>query len=202
VGRPTLHTEQAILDAARGVVLKRGTRATTVAAIAHESGAPIGSIYHRFSSVDELLARLWIRAARRAQNALLAALAGRDDVEALVEGALAVYDFCLHEPEDALVLGSFGLNDFDQREFPVEVQRDLATVNDPIAPIYAELASRFGDSDGFDTVHFILVDLPFGVARRHLQAGSKPPLGRRGLLSAAVRAAARARQESLRKQED
>jgi AcrR family transcriptional regulator len=54
-----LHTEESILDAARQVILQRGLRSTTVAAIAETSGASIGSIYHRFVSVDDLLACLW-----------------------------------------------------------------------------------------------------------------------------------------------
>jgi AcrR family transcriptional regulator len=187
VPRPTLHTEEAILDAARRVVLERGVRATTVAAIAELSGAPMGSIYHRFSSVDDLLARLWIRAARRAQDALLDGLAGHksDDI---VEGALAVYDFCLREPEDALLLASFALTDFDQAELPADVETQLASVNEPITPVYSALANALGGPAAFDVVQFILVDLPFGTARRHIQARTAPPPERRALLAQAIKA--------------
>ena len=47
--RPELHPTDSILDAARGVVLEQGLGAATVAAIAESSGAPVGSIYHRFN---------------------------------------------------------------------------------------------------------------------------------------------------------
>jgi AcrR family transcriptional regulator len=187
--RPTIHTEEAILDAARQVVLERGVRATTVTAIAGLSGAPMGSIYHRFSSVDELLARLWIRAARRAQAAILDGLAGQrpDDI---VQGALAVYDFCLREPEDALLLASFALTDFDHAALPADVETQLASLNDPISPVYCALAKALGGPAAHDVVHLLLVDLPFGAARRHIQARTTPPAERRALLSQAIKAIA------------
>jgi AcrR family transcriptional regulator len=158
-----------------------------VAAIAEISGAPTGSIYHRFSSVDELLARLWIRAARRAQDALLDGLPG-ENPDGIVEGALAVYDFCLREPEDALLLASFALTDFDQADLPADVEKQLASVNEPISPVYAALAKALGGADAFDAVQLILVDLPFGTARRHIQARTAPPPERRALLAKAISA--------------
>ena len=76
------------MNAARAVVLDRGARAVTIAAIAGASGAPTGSIYYRFRSVDEVLARAWMRAIRRVQEALLSS--GRQEpVAAAVSGALA-----------------------------------------------------------------------------------------------------------------
>jgi AcrR family transcriptional regulator len=76
------------------VVVERGSRGATVEAIAESSGAPTGSIYYRFRSVDELLARLWIRAVRRTHE-LVREAASADPVETVVAGALALYDFCL-----------------------------------------------------------------------------------------------------------
>lgn len=51
------------------------------------SGAPKGSVYHRFGTLDELLAPLWLRAARRSQAAFLAALDVEDPTEAAVSAA-------------------------------------------------------------------------------------------------------------------
>jgi AcrR family transcriptional regulator len=53
--------------------------AVTVDRIIDSSGAPKGSIYHRFSTVDDLLAAMWIRAVRRSQAAFLAELANMAD---------------------------------------------------------------------------------------------------------------------------
>jgi AcrR family transcriptional regulator len=186
VPRPTIHGEDTLIDAARGVVLEHGLRAATVSAIARASGAPTGSIYHRFRSIDELLARAWIRAARRGQDALLEAMAppGGDPVG----GALAVYDFCLREPEDALLLGRFGPWEFDRPGLGDDVRAQLEAVNEPIAPLYRAVARELGGRGALDTVQLILVDLPFGAALRHIQAGRRPPASRRALLERAVRA--------------
>ncbi|MGG7382453.1 TetR/AcrR family transcriptional regulator, partial [Escherichia coli] len=77
-----------ILDAALEQVLDRGARATTIDAIAEASGAPKGSLYHRFQSLNDLLAEMWIRAVHRAQESFLAALDNPDPVEAVLDAAV------------------------------------------------------------------------------------------------------------------
>jgi AcrR family transcriptional regulator len=184
VPRPELHSENAILDAARGVVLERGARGATVGAIAAASGAPTGSIYHRFASVDELLARLWMRAMRLVQKAMLTA-------DEPVAAALAVYDFCLSEREDALLLSSFRRADFAGAELPADVRAELERLNDEIDPFFDALAERHGGSR--DIVLLAIRDLPYGAALPHLRNRTNPPAERRERLERAVRAALSAR---------
>ncbi|MET0995380.1 MAG: TetR family transcriptional regulator, partial [Mycobacterium sp.] len=45
---PRKHETDVILDATRALVLAEGPRAASVAAIATASGAPAGTLYHRF----------------------------------------------------------------------------------------------------------------------------------------------------------
>jgi AcrR family transcriptional regulator len=181
VPRPELHPEDAIMDAARCVVLERGPRGTTIGAIADASGAPTGSIYHRFASVDELLARLWMRAMRRVQTVMLGA--GEP-----VAAALAVYDFCLREREEALLLSTFRLDDFAAAELPLLARAALDRLNDEIDPMIDALADTLGGPAARDTVLLAIRDLPYGAALPHLRAGTKPPPERRLLLQRAVRA--------------
>ena len=47
-----------------------GLVAATMAAVAASLDAPIGSLYHRFNSKEELLARLWLRTAERFQEGI------------------------------------------------------------------------------------------------------------------------------------
>ena len=75
MARPRLHGDDAVLDAARDVVLEAGSGAATTAAVSARSGAPVGSLYHRFGSRDRLLAELWLRTVRRFQDGLLAVAA-------------------------------------------------------------------------------------------------------------------------------
>ena len=62
---PRKHDTDRILDAARELALRDGPRAVSVAAIARQSGAPAGTLYHRFSSRDGILAAAWQRALER-----------------------------------------------------------------------------------------------------------------------------------------
>src|SRR5829696_1614167 len=109
--RPQVHTTDAMLDAARDLLLGEGSRSATVEAIADASGAPVGTIYHRFGSRDELVARLWIRAVYRSQASFLAALEDDDPRRAAVAAALSSVEFCEGRPADARLLPSFRRED-------------------------------------------------------------------------------------------
>jgi AcrR family transcriptional regulator len=176
------------MDAARSIVLERGARGATIGAIAAESDAPTGSIYHRFQSLDELLARLWMRAIRRAQDAVLSA-DDADVLEAAVAGALAVYDFCLREPGDALLLSSFRLTDFDAVRLPERTRTELDHLNDEINQFFEAVARRLGGSARMDLALLAIRDLPYGAALPHIRDGTRPPRQRRERLESAVRAA-------------
>ena len=65
---PRKHTTDEILDAARAIVQRDGPRAASVKAIAAASGAPVGTLYHRFGSRDGLLVAVWLRALERFQR--------------------------------------------------------------------------------------------------------------------------------------
>jgi AcrR family transcriptional regulator len=71
-----------MLDAARELVLEDGSWSATMEAIAQASGAPTGSLYHRFGSRDQLLARLWVRAVQRSRASFIGALQKEDAREA------------------------------------------------------------------------------------------------------------------------
>ena len=184
------HSPETILDAARDVVVERGVRGATLEAIAEASRAPTGSIYYRFRSVDEVLARLWLRAVRRTQ-AVASGAACDDPVETVVAGALALYDFCLRDPDDARLVGSFRPSDFAHAEIDEGLRVELAKVNEPAMERLRELArALYGRADRatLDLVLLALVDLPHGLARRHLDYGTAPPAARRACLESAVRA--------------
>lgn len=70
---PRKHETDVILDAARALVLDGGPRTASVAAIATASGAPAGTLYHRFGNRDGILTAAWLRALERFQARALAA---------------------------------------------------------------------------------------------------------------------------------
>ena len=69
---PRKHETDVILDAARALVLDGGPRAASVAAIAKSSGAPAGTLYHRFGNRNGILTAAWLRALERFQARAMA----------------------------------------------------------------------------------------------------------------------------------
>ena len=191
MGRPRLHSEDTILDAARSLVLDGGARSTTVTAVAAASGAPKGSIYHRFASLDDLLAEMWMRAVRRSQSDFITALRAQDPLTAAVQGALAIYDFAEREFDDARLLAAMRREDLMERVESKRLRRALEDLNRPLADALAELARRlFGRATpaNVEKTVFAVVDIPMGAVRRHLVAGSAFPRTLRVQLEAATRA--------------
>jgi AcrR family transcriptional regulator len=104
MGRPAKFDSEQMLDAAAGLVARGGPSRATVAAIAEQLEAPSGSIYHRFESRDLLLARLWIRTARRAQEGFVATLDGPDLADAARQAALHIPRWARSHLDEATVL--------------------------------------------------------------------------------------------------
>jgi AcrR family transcriptional regulator len=192
LARPTLHSEDAILDAARSLVLESGARSATLNAIAEASGAPKGSIYHRFASLDDLLAELWIRAVRRSQAEFIEALNKPDATSAALAAALSLYDFAQRQPADARLLASLRREDLVDSVKAPRLQSELAGLNRPLEAALTRLARRLYGRATKGTVERTLtavVDLPMGAIRRHLIGRTPLPSGLRRQLEAAVRAA-------------
>jgi AcrR family transcriptional regulator len=191
VPRPELHPTDSILDAARGVVLDQGLGAATVAAIAESSGAPVGSIYHRFGSVDDLLAEMWIRAVRRSQESFARAAHHPDPLEAAVGAGLSVYDFCVEHPADGRLLISYRPEDLAGARIDPTQRAELVRLNDPVAAVVKELARRLygrASRTSLDRVLTVVFDLPHGAVRRPLASGEKLLPQRRDSLEVALRA--------------
>ncbi|GAA4881065.1 TetR/AcrR family transcriptional regulator [Actinomycetospora straminea] len=193
MGRAERHPAGGILDAARELVLGEGLRAATVDRIVVASGAPKGSVYHRFGTLDDLLATMWLRAVRASQARFLAALEeGRDAVDDGVAAAMSVYDFAREERDDAALLVVVRAQDVGRHGRDEALARELATVNAPLERAVTDLAARLhgrASSAAVEQAVLAVVDLPLGAVRRHLLARRPPPLELRDPLARAVRAA-------------
>jgi AcrR family transcriptional regulator len=191
VPRPPLHATDAILDVARSLALDSGAGATTIAEIARASGAPVGSLYHRFGSRDDLLAQLWMRAVRRSQASFLTAIDREDPMEGTVMGAMAILDFCVHQRADARLLLSLRREDLLRAAPSPEVARELEGSNRPLEEGLARLARALYGKAGRAEMQRVLLaafDIPYGAARRHLVAGKPLPASLRADVQRAVRA--------------
>lgn len=189
--RPQVHPTGKMLDAARDLVLEGGLRSATIEAIARSSGAPTGSIYHRFGSRDELVAQLWIRAVYRSQASFLAALEQEDAKDAAIAAAMSIIDFCEEHPDDAQLLAAFRREDLIHALPEGPLSKELEELNRPVERSVVRLATRlFGNRTraSLDRTLLAVFDLPYGAARRYLINGQGLPPGLRGDLSRAISA--------------
>lgn len=168
MARGRVHEGDAVLDAARSVVLDGGVRAATIAAISARSGAPSGSIYHAFSSRDGVLAAVWRRATTRSQSLWLEAGATRpeDPVEAGVAMALSQLELARTTPDDVRLLTVLRPEDFGS------VELDLGTYNKPIREGLRALAARLDGADAQLRAHLATIELPYGALQVRLGGGS------------------------------
>lgn len=174
---PRKHDTDGILDVARTLVLRDGPRAASVAAIARESRAPVGTLYHRFGSRDGLLAETWLRALARFQAIALDAATGHDDaVERGVAMAAGALRFAREHADDARLLLAVRRDDLLDASPAAELAERLAAMNAPlmaeIRAIARELHGR-ADARSIDAVSRAVVDLPYAALRRH--PGALPP---------------------------
>jgi AcrR family transcriptional regulator len=191
VPRPQLHPSDTMLDAARDLLIEGGSASATVEAIADVSGAPTGTIYHRFGSRNGLLTRLWIRAVYRSQASFLAALEHEDARAAALAAAQSILEFCEQEPADARLLVSFRREDLIRTAPSGQLADELEELNRPVEAAVVSLARRlYGRPTraALNRTLFAVFDLPYGAVRRYLIAGTKIPAGLGDDLARAVEA--------------
>jgi AcrR family transcriptional regulator len=187
---PRKHDSDGILDAARTLVLRDGPRAASVAAIARESGAPVGTLYHRFGSRDGVLAAAWLRALERFQQSALAAAADPDPLDAAVAMAASQVAFAREQPEDARLLLTLRRDDLLDGEPAHDMRTRLEAINTPLISRLDELTRALhanADPRSRDAVTRAVVDLPNAAVRRHSRDGKPPPAWLQDDVAAATR---------------
>ncbi|OBF55932.1 TetR family transcriptional regulator [Mycobacterium sp. 852002-53434_SCH5985345] len=173
---PRKHETDVILDAARTLVLGGGPRAASVAAIAKTSGAPAGTLYHRFGNRDGILTAAWLRALERFQARALAA-DGETPADTAIAMAVAAVSFARELPDDARLLLTIRPGDLLDEEPDADFQRTLAAMNAPLTERIAVLARQLYGNDtpqSVDAVARAVADLPYAVVRRHAHDDPMP----------------------------
>ena len=170
---PRKHETNAILDATRALVLAEGPRAASVAAIAAASGAPAGTLYHRFGNRNGVLIATWLRALGRFQAGAMAAAeaAPSSALDTAVGMGVAAIEFARLMPDDARFLLQLRPADLVDGEPDAAFQETLAELNAPLALRVRELARELYGSDSprsVDAVTRAIVDLPHAAVRRHV----------------------------------
>ncbi len=96
---------RAILDAALKVFLELGVEAASVENIRKQSGASVGSLYHRFGSKEGIAAAVYLDALRDYQREFISVLERSRDAEGGVRGAVRAHMcWVLGNPDSAQFL--------------------------------------------------------------------------------------------------
>jgi AcrR family transcriptional regulator len=174
MGRKSRFTDEEFLDAALDLIGERGPNAATISTIGEMVGAPIGSVYHRFSSRDLLLAKLWLRVVESFQDGFLTLLNRGDGLSA----ALYTGRWVRENLNAGRVLLLYRREELISGEWPEEVRgraEELARVlDDGIKGFTKRLFGEVG-GENIQKVTFALIDVPSGAVRRYLQMGNIPP---------------------------
>ena len=177
-----------LLDAARSCVLSQGIRKTTVASVARASGAPVGSIYHRFAGIDDVLAGVWMRAVTRSHDAFDHLDDGvSSPVDDAVTIALASYDFCTEHTEDVMLLERLTRRDVFGLKLSASTLAEVRAVDERGLELMGLAGGRLGDAS-MATAQLIVIEIPQTFARSAVSSPRVERSVRRAQLGAAVRA--------------
>lgn len=194
-----------MLDAVEALTVASGPAAVTIRAVSSAVGVSNGALYHTFTSRSGLLARAWIRAARRffgLQGALVdQALADADAHAAVVAAAEAPVVFAERHRDSSAVMWAVSREELLKSELPDDVTAELNGLHRLLIDVMIRLADTLWqrtDARAVDTITTCIVDLPTAIvlsrdrlhdptAREHLRASVRavldigpPPPRRKG----------------------
>ncbi|BBU24003.1 TetR/AcrR family transcriptional regulator [Mycobacterium xenopi] len=165
--RPRVYDIDRMLDAAESLAAESGPSAVTIRAVAAAAAVSNGALYHTFGSRAELLARTWLRAARRflaTQRALVdGSLAPRDAVVAAAE-APAV--FAQRYPRSSGVLLRTRREELVTKGIRRELAGELAATQAELVELMVRLAIAMWDrrdAAAVDVITTCIVDLPTSI---------------------------------------
>lgn len=186
------HSDEEILAAVRELLLEGGPRHVTTAAVSARSGAPTGSLYHRFGSRSVMIAELWVRTIRRFHAFVFAATdAAEPGLPRALALARSVIDFSARFPADARLLLVASREELGRDpELPAELVEELRTLNAPVGELARQLCRElYGrvSPAGVERVLLAVVGLPYTAVRGRLLQ-DRDPSGLWPLVEQAARA--------------
>ena len=174
MGRNAHFTNEQFIDAALKIASGQGPAGVTIAAIAGEIGAPIGSVYHRFPSRDVLLAEVWLRVVSSFQESFLQFL----ERGAGLEAALHTPRWVRRHPAEARIILLYRQEELVTGGWPEELKVKALelkrSLEGGIAGFTARTCGKSGRKE-IDRAVFALIDMPYGAVIRHVREGRKPP---------------------------
>lgn len=191
MGRKALYGRAEIQGAALELVSTRGPQAVTVADIANQIGAPTGSIYHRYSSREQLLAELWMDVVEAFQRAFVEALEPAADVRGAIEAAQLMIRWTRAHMREARLLLLYRRQDFITGDWPAALAERAQALEPQMGGAlraYCRRALGRADAETMARARFALLDAPFGAIKPYVQKGGPLPPILDELIAKTVRA--------------
>lgn len=176
MARRRLHTLDDLLDVAEQIVTTGDPSGLTLRGLGTAAGASNGTIYHAFSSKDELLARLWLRSSSRLGELMSEARSGTasgadEGADVVVAVALALVEFVHRFPMSARLFFAQRRDQLFSADLPPDLEAELAAVQRQFVDLLIALARGVwgrGDRHAVDAIAVCVVDFPGGILRRAL----------------------------------
>lgn len=174
MGRKQQYSNDDFINAALALISESGPESVTVASIAKRLKAPVGSVYHRFSSRELIMAELWLRIAESFQQGFLELLQTGDCVRT---SRYTVQWVRLH-PRESKVLLLYRREELMTAEWPDLVKERAAKLRQELqAGILSFVQKSFGDisPENVKRTVFALTEIPLAAVKQYLVSEEKIP---------------------------
>jgi AcrR family transcriptional regulator len=175
MGRNAHFKNEQFVDSALKIAADQGPAAVTIAAVAGEVGAPVGSVYHRFLSRDILLAEVWLQVVTSFQKGFLKALNSDEGLQA----ALHTPRWVRLNPAEARILLLYRREELVSGAWPEELREGTMEIARQLNDGIHKYAKRtFGRASRLELGRtiFALIDVPYAAVLRYIRQGKKPPM--------------------------
>jgi AcrR family transcriptional regulator len=170
--RTARFTEDDFIEAAMALVAEGGPAAATMQAIARRTGAPTGSIYHRFDSRSAVLAAAWNGAYAGFTAALGPLLRQRQAREA----ALAILPWAAAHPRRAaFLLLHDPVSLFEDSPPPPAQRQALEALEQDFDAAFRACIAPAADEESLARARFLVFDAPIAILRPALSRAAPPP---------------------------
>ena len=156
----------------------KGPANSSVARIARRTGAPVGSIYHRFASRSALLGAVWLDAVGVFQNDFVAGL-NRLDAKPPDHDLIAfVPRWVRRNPTAAKILLLHRRAEFLETKWPASVKTRAAELGVQLADAETRLCRMLdlhADRDTLSILRYAIAGAPIAATRPYIEQGTPPP---------------------------
>lgn len=174
MGRKAYFNNEQFIEAALELICLHGPEAVTVASIAKLVDAPIGSVYHRFSSRDLIIAELWLGIVETFQAGFIELLKRRD----VVNAAIYTPQWVRERPRESKVLLLYRREELMTSQWPSQFNERAQKLGKQLSEAITEFVlDLFGNTtpESIERVIFSLIEAPLALVKPYLVRGEVPP---------------------------